>query len=130
MSTPSRPIHTSSLPKPVGPYSPGVGLDRLIFVSGQGATNPATGQLAGADVETQTEQCLKNIEAILKAGGSDLSHVLRCGVFLLDIKEFEKMNAVYARVFGDHRPARTTIQAGALPGQGLRVEIDCIAYVP
>ena len=132
----SRPIHAPTLPKPVGPYSPGVALDfrvpspQLILVSGQGATNPATGQLAGADVETQTEQCLKNIEAILKAGGSDLSHVLRCGVFLLDIKEFDKMNAVYARMFGDHRPARTTIQAGALPGQGLRVEIDCIAYVP
>ena len=132
----SRPIHAPVLPKPVGPYSPGVALDlrlpapSLIFVSGQGATNPATGQLAGADVATQTEQCLKNIEAILKAGGSDLSHVLRCGVFLLDIKEFDQMNAVYARMFGEHRPARTTIQAGALPGVGLRVEIDCIAYIP
>jgi 2-iminobutanoate/2-iminopropanoate deaminase len=101
----------------------------LIFVSGQGATNPATGQLAGTDIETQTEQVLRNVEAILRAGGSDLFHVLRCGVFLLDIGEFDKMNAVYSRVFGDHRPARTTIQAAALPGRGLRVEIDCIAYV-
>jgi 2-iminobutanoate/2-iminopropanoate deaminase len=101
----------------------------LIFVSGQGATNPATGQLAGPDIETQTEQVLRNMEAILRAGGSDLSHVLRCGVFLVDIGEFDKMNAVYSRVFGDHRPARTTIQAAALPGRGLRVEIDCIAYV-
>ena len=104
--------------------------ERLIFVSGQGATDPATGELAGADVETQTEQCLKNLQAILKAGGSDLHHVLRCGVFLLDMTEFQHMNGVYARVFGEHRPARTTIQAAGLPGVGLRVEIDCIAYVP
>jgi 2-iminobutanoate/2-iminopropanoate deaminase len=126
----SRPIQTPSLPKPAGPYSPGVGFERLIFVSGQGATNPATGQLAGPDVETQTEQVLRNVQAILRAGGSDLQHVLRCGVFLLDIAEFQKMNGVYQRMFGDHRPARTTIQAAALPGAGLRVEIDCIAYVP
>jgi 2-iminobutanoate/2-iminopropanoate deaminase len=130
MPTPSsRPIHAPGLPKPLGPYSPGVGFERLIFVSGQGATNPATGQLAGPDIETQTEQVLRNVEAILRAGGSDLSQVLRCGVFLIDIGEFDKMNAVYSRVFGDHRPARTTIQAAALPGRGLRVEIDCIAYV-
>jgi 2-iminobutanoate/2-iminopropanoate deaminase len=107
-----------------------VGFDRLVFVSGQGATDPATGELAGHDIEAQTEQCLKNVQAILRAAGSDLSHALRCGVFLLDMSEFPKMNAVYARMFGNHRPARTTIQAAALPGVGLRVEIDCIAYVP
>ena len=124
-----RPVHAPNLPKPVGPYSPGVAFDRLVFVSGQGATDPATGQLAGADVEAQTEQCLKNLNTILMAAGSDLSCVIRCGVFLLDMREFDRMNAVYARVFGDHRPARTTIQAAGLPGEGLRVEIDCIAYV-
>lgn len=102
--------------------------DGLIFVSGQGATDPATGRLAGADIEAQTEQCLSNVRAILEAAGSDLRCVLRCGVFLLDMREFERMNAVYSRVFGEHRPARTTIQAAALPGEGLRVEIDCIAY--
>jgi 2-iminobutanoate/2-iminopropanoate deaminase len=106
-----------------------MGFERLVFVSGQGATDPATGRLAGADATTQTEQCLRNVRAILLAAGSDLSCVLRCGVFLLDMREFEQMNAVYARVFGDHRPARTTIQAAALPGDGLRIEIDCIAYV-
>lgn len=126
----SRPVHAANLPTPVGPYSPGMIFERLVFVSGQGATNPATGQLAGPDVETQTAQCLANLRAILRAAGSDLQHVLRCGVFLLDMREFELMNGVYARTFGDHRPARTTIQAAALPGQGLRVEIDCIAYVP
>ena len=122
------PVHAPNLPKPVGPYSPGMGFERLIFVSGQGATNPETGQLAGDTAAAQTEQCLKNVEAILKAGGSDLQHVLRCGVFLLDMNDFAEMNAVYMRMFGDHRPARTTIQAAALPGQGLKVEIDCIAY--
>ncbi|HEX2444894.1 MAG TPA: Rid family detoxifying hydrolase [Vicinamibacterales bacterium] len=125
-----RSIHAANLPKPVGPYSPGMGFDRLVFVSGQGATVPATGRLAGADVGIQTEQCLRNVQAILEAAGSSLQHVLRCGVFLIDIGEFQQMNAVYERMFGHHRPARTTIQAAALPGEGLRVEIDCVAYVP
>lgn len=126
----ARPVKSDSLPKPVGPYSPGMILDRLIFVSGQGATDPHTGALVGPDVEMQTEQCLKNVAAILEAAGSSLKHVLRCGVFLLDMREFQQMNGVYQRVFGEHRPARTTIQAAALPGEGLRVEIDAIAYIP
>ncbi|MDB4876613.1 MAG: reactive intermediate/imine deaminase [Gemmatimonadetes bacterium] len=121
-------IHSPDLPKPVGPYSPGIEFERLIIVSGQGATDPATGKLAGAGAAAQTEQCLKNLQTILRAGGSDLQYVLRCGVFLLDMNEFGEMNAVYERVFGEHRPARTTIQAAGLPGEGLRVEIDCIAY--
>lgn len=125
-----RPIQAANLPKPVGPYSPGMGFERLIFVSGQGATDPATGRLAGTDAAAQTEQCLKNLRTILQAGGSDLQYVLRCGVFLLDMREFSEMNAVYERVFGGHKPARTTIQAAGLPGEGLRVEIDCIAHVP
>ena len=130
MSTVHRPVLAANLPAPVGPYVPGMGFERLIFVSGQGATDPATGKLAGIDTATQTEQCLRNVQTILKAGGSDLPYVLRCGVFLIDMAEFQEMNGVYARVFGDHRPARTTIQAAGLPGVGLRVEIDCIAYVP
>ena len=124
------PVTAAGLPAPVGPYSPGMRLERLVFVSGQGATDPRTGQLAGTDVATQTAQCLANVESILKAAGSSLQCVLRCGVFLLDMAEFPQMNAAYARVFGEHRPARTTIQAAALPGSGLRVEIDAIAYVP
>src|SRR5262245_53425440 len=123
------PVRAGHLPAPVGPYSPGMGFDRLIFVSGQGGVDPATGTLA-PDVETQTEQVLKNIQAILRATGSDLQHVLRCGVFLLDIGEFKKMNTVYARMFGEHRPARTTVQVAGLPGEGLRIEIDAIAYKP
>ena len=123
-------VRTPNLPTPVGPYSPGVGFERLVFVSGQGATNPATGKLVGDNVEAQTTQCLKNVEAILKAAGSGLQHVLRCGVFLVDMREFPKMNASYARMFGDHRPARTTVEVAGLPGEGLLVEIDAIANVP
>ena len=129
-SPPHNPVTADGLPAPVGPYSPGMTLDRLVIVSGQGATDPATGELAGADVATQTEQVFRNIERILQAAGTDLSRVLRCGVFLVDIRDFEAMNEVYARVFGDHRPARTTVQVAALPERGLRVEIDAIAYRP
>ena len=125
-----RPIHDANLPKPVGPYSPGMGFERLVFVSGQGATDPATGRLVGDTVEDQTAQCLKNIQAILEAAGSSLQHVLRCGVFLVDMGEFQNMNTAYQRTFGDHRPARTTVQVAGLPGHGLLVEIDAIAYVP
>jgi 2-iminobutanoate/2-iminopropanoate deaminase len=107
-----------------------MGFERLIFVSGQGATDPATGKIVSDDVGEQTTQCLTNVQAILKAAGSDLQYVLRCGVFLMDMQEFQNMNAAYSRMFGDHRPARTTIQAAGLPGDGLLVEIDCIAYVP
>jgi len=124
-----KPIHAPNLPKPVGPYSPGMGFERLVFVSGQGGVDPATGKLA-ADVPAQTAQCLANIQTILHAAGSDLKYALRCGVFLMDMKEFGQMNEVYARTFGDHRPARTTIQAAGLPGDGMRVEIDCVAYLP
>lgn len=125
-----RPVHSDALPSPAGPYSPGMIFEKLVLVSGQGATDPATGKLAGPDIEAQTEQVLRNVQAILEAAGSGLAHVLRCGVFLTDMGEFPRMNAVYSRVFGDHRPARTTIQAAALPDPGLRVEIDAIAYIP
>jgi 2-iminobutanoate/2-iminopropanoate deaminase len=124
-----RPVSSPNLPKPAGPYSPGMGFEHLIFVSGQGGVDHATGALA-PDVEQQTEQVLKNIQAILEAAGSSLQHVLRCGVFLVDMGEFQKMNGVYSRLFGDHRPARTTVQVAGLPGAGLRVEIDAIAYKP
>jgi 2-iminobutanoate/2-iminopropanoate deaminase len=107
-----------------------MGFERLIFVSGQGATDPATGRLAPGGVEQQTERCLRNVQAILEAAGSGLQHVLRCGVFLVDMREFTNMNTAYSRMFGEHRPARTTVQVAGLPGDGLLVEIDAIAYVP
>jgi len=124
-----KPVHAANLPKPVGPYSPGMGFERLVFVSGQGGVDPATGLIAPG-TEAQTEQVLKNVQAILEAAGSSLQHVLRCGVFLVDMREFATMNGAYSRVFGTHRPARTTVQVAGLPGEGLRVEIDAIAYVP
>jgi 2-iminobutanoate/2-iminopropanoate deaminase len=124
------PVTAPDLPTPAGPYSPGVIFDRLVVVSGQGAKDPATGELVGHDVATQTEQVLRNIQTILEAAGTDLSRVLRCGVFLVDLRDFQAMNEVYGRVFGSHRPARTTVQVAALPDPGLRVEIDAIAYRP
>jgi 2-iminobutanoate/2-iminopropanoate deaminase len=128
--TEHRAIQVPTAARPKGPYSPAVAFDRLLFVSGQGARVPETDLLSGPDVRSQTEQCLRNVVAILNAAGSDLQYVLRCGVFLTDMNDFEEMNAVYARMFGDHRPARTTVAVSALPTAGLRVEIDCIAYVP
>lgn len=129
MTTPLKRVTAANLPSPVGPYSPGITVGNLVFVSGQAGKDPATGLIAD-DVETQTEQTLKNIAAILEAAGSDLSHVIRCGVFLIDIGDFQKMNGVYARMFGEHRPARTTVQVAALPEPRLLVEIDAVAVVP
>ena len=125
-----KPVQSDKLPKPAGPYSPGTIYEGLVFVSGQGAIDPATGELVGPDVESQTEQVLRNIATILEAAGSSLNHVLRCGVFLTDIAEFPRMNAVYAKMFGENRPARTTVQVSALPRPGLKVEIDAVAYIP
>jgi 2-iminobutanoate/2-iminopropanoate deaminase len=125
-----KPVVADTLPHPIGPYSPAVQFERLVFVSGQGAVVPETGQLAGLDVETQTEQVFTNIAAILEAAGSSLQHVLRCGVFLVDMRDFPKMNAIYERMMAGNRAARTTVQVAALPVHGLLVEIDAIAYVP
>jgi 2-iminobutanoate/2-iminopropanoate deaminase len=124
-----KPVLTPDLPTPAGPYSPAIVAGNLVFVSGQAGRDPRTQQLA-PDVEGQTEQALKNIAAILEAAGSSLAHVVRCGVFLVDMSEFQKMNAVYARMFGGHRPARTTVEVSDLPGDGLRVEIDAVAVLP
>ena len=125
-----KPVVSDTLPSPIGPYSPGVTFERLVFVSGQGAVKPETGKLVGLDVETQTEQVFKNIAAILEAAGSGLDHVLRCGVFLADMRDFPKMNAVYEKMMAGNKAARTTVQVAALPVHGLLVEIDAIAYVP
>ncbi len=129
MSDQAQPVTSSNLPTPVGPYSPGMIFGKLVFVSGQAGRDPVTGTIA-PDVAGQTEQVLKNIATILEAAGSGLPHVLRCGVFLVDMKEFPTMNEVYARTFGSHRPARTTVEVSGLPGPGLLVEIDAIAYIP
>ena len=130
MADRAQPVTSDRLPTPVGPYSPGMIFGNLVFVSGQAGRDPDTGRIAGPGVEAQTEQVLKNIATILQAAGSGLQHVLRCGVFLVDMREFPQMNEVYARAFGAHRPARTTVEVSGLPGDGLRVEIDAVAYIP
>jgi 2-iminobutanoate/2-iminopropanoate deaminase len=112
---------------PVGPYSHAVKANGLVFVSGQAGWDSAADRLAGPDVESQTRQALANIRTILQAAGSDLHRVIRCGVFLTDMRDFERMNAVYASVFDGHRPARTTVQVAGLPRPGLVVEIDAVA---
>ena len=125
-----QPVTARNLPAPVGPYSPGMVVGNLVFVSGQAGRDPASGRLAGDTIEAQTEQVLKNIATILDAAGTTLQHVIRCGVFIVDMKEFPRMNEVYARAFGAHRPARTTVEVSGLPGEGLRVEIDAVAVLP
>jgi 2-iminobutanoate/2-iminopropanoate deaminase len=126
--TPLKPVTAAQLPSPVGPYSPGMVVGNLVFVSGQAGRDPRTG-IVPDGVEAQTEQALRNVAAILESAGSSLGHVIRCGVFLIHMSDFQKMNAIYAQMFGDHRPARTTVVVSALPGKGLRVEIDAVAVI-
>ena len=123
-----KPVQVPSAPKPVGPYSSAMIVGNLVYVSGQSGRDPVTDHVAD-DIETQTEQVLRNISAILEAAGSSLSKVVRCGVFLTDMSEFRRMNAVYERMFDGHKPARTTVAVSELPGPGLRVEIDAVALV-
>ena len=119
-------VVTEQAPKPMGPYSQAVVEGDLIFVAGQGPTNPQTGQRELGDVRSETKRTLENLRAILQAAGSSLDHVMKCNVYLRDINDFAAMNEVYRTFFTAPFPARTTIQAGALPG-GIAVEIECIA---
>jgi 2-iminobutanoate/2-iminopropanoate deaminase len=119
-------VTTEKAPKPLGPYSQAIVDGDLIFVAGQGATNPQTGKKEVGDVRSETKRTFENLRAILEAAGSSLDDVLKCNVYLRDINDFAAMNEVYATFFSAPFPARTTIQAGALPG-GIAVEIECIA---
>ena len=119
-------VVTEKAPKPIGPYSQAVVEGDLIFVAGQGCTNPLTGKLELGDVRSETKRTFENVRAILEAAGSSLDDVLKCNVYLRDIDDFAGMNEVYETFFAAPFPARTTIQAGALPG-GIAVEIECIA---
>jgi 2-iminobutanoate/2-iminopropanoate deaminase len=113
-------------PAPGGAYSPGIRAGDWLFVAGQGPTDPATGQLAGATIEEQTRQVLENVRRILQAGGADMHHVVKATVHLADLTHFQRFNAVYAEYFAEPRPVRTTV-GSALPG--ILVEIDVIAYL-
>jgi 2-iminobutanoate/2-iminopropanoate deaminase len=119
-------VLTEQAPKPLGPYSQAIVEGDFIFVAGQGCTNPATGKLERGDVRSETKQVFANLRAILEAAGSSLDAVVKCNVYLRDINDFAAMNEVYQAHFSAPFPARTTIQAGALPG-GIAVEIECIA---
>jgi 2-iminobutanoate/2-iminopropanoate deaminase len=119
-------VVTGNAPKPLGPYSQAVIEGDFIFVSGQGCTNPSTGKLERGDARSETKRTFENIRAILEAAGTSLDHVTKCNVYLRDINDFAAMNEVYQTFFAAPFPARTTIQAGALPG-GIAVEIECIA---
>lgn len=119
-------IQTDKAPKPIGPYSQGILADEFIFLAGQGPTNPETGKVEYGDVASETRRTFENMKAILEEAGSSLDKVVKCNVYLRDIKDFAAMNEVYKTYFKPPYPARTTIQAGALPG-GIAVEIECIA---
>ena len=114
--------------KPIGPYSPAIRAGNLLFISGQVAFDPATGALVDGDISAQTDQVMRNIGALLQAGGTDFAHVVRTTVYLADMGEFTKMNEVYARYMVDPPPARSTVQVARLP-RDARVEIDVIAVI-
>jgi len=119
-------ISTKDAPQAIGPYSQAIRANGFVFVSGQGAIDPATQQLSGGDVAAQTDRALKNLAAILEAAGSGLEKVVRTTVYLKNIGDFAAMNQVYARYFSAAPPARSTIEAARLP-KDLLVEIDVIA---
>ena len=119
-------VVTDKGPKPIGPFSQAIIEGDFIFLAGQGCTNPVTGKLELGDARSETTRTFENVRAILQAAGSSLDDVLKCNVYLRDINDFAAMNEVYETFFSAPFPARTTIQAGALPG-GMAVEIECIA---
>jgi 2-iminobutanoate/2-iminopropanoate deaminase len=123
---PKKHVQTANAPKPIGPYSQAVIAGGLLFVSGQIPLDPQTGELIEGDIEVQTEQVFKNLMAILKEAKAGPEHVVKATVFLRDMQDFPRMNEVYARYFGKEPPARSTVQAAALP-RGVAVEIDVIA---
>ncbi|MEN8126509.1 MAG: RidA family protein [Planctomycetota bacterium] len=121
-------IKTSQAPEAIGPYSQAVTAGGLIFCSGQIPLDPKTMTLIGDTVAQQTTQVLKNLDEVLKAAGSGLDKVLKTTVFLKDMNDFVEMNKVYADAFGDHKPARATVEVARLP-KDVMVEIECIARI-
>jgi len=126
---PNTVITSDRIAPPVGPFSPAIRAGDSVYLSGQVAQDPATGRLIDGNVTQQTEQILRNVEAVLQAAGVTLRDVVRVGVFLADMGDFQAMNAVYANWFEAPYPARTTVAVAALP-LGASVEIDIIARTP
>ncbi len=122
-------IETKNAPAAIGPYSQAVAVSggRTLYCSGQIALDPASGDLVGGDdVEAQTRQVLDNLGAVLEAGGMGFDHVVKAGIFLADMADFGKVNALYAERFGAAPPARATVAVAGLP-KGVKVEVDAIA---
>jgi 2-iminobutanoate/2-iminopropanoate deaminase len=119
-------VSTGGAPKAIGPYSQGTIAGGFVFTAGQVALDPRTGEVVPGGIAEQTERVMQNLTAILQAAGSGLDQVVKTTVFLSDMADFAAMNEVYARAFGEHRPARSTVAVGALP-KGVRVEIDAVA---
>ena len=129
-STLLKAIITQEAPAPVGPYNQAVIAGGWLYCSGQIPLDPATGAMVGeGNVEAETRQVLRNLKAVLQEAGTDPSHVVRTTVFLVDLGDFQAVNAIYAEMFGDGvSPARACVQVAALP-KGSKVEIDCIAWL-
>jgi 2-iminobutanoate/2-iminopropanoate deaminase len=121
-------VSTQDAPGAIGPYSQAIKAGGMVFCSGQIPIDPSTGGFSADDVAGQTEQVIRNLEAVLRAAGSGLSNVIKTTVFLADMEDFAAMNEVYSRFFNENKPARATVQAARLP-KDARVEIDCIALV-
>ena len=119
-------VLTDRGPKPIGPYSQAIRTNGFLYVSGQVALDPKTGEFVGTDIRQQTERTLENIKGILEAAGSNMHHVVKTTVFLKDMNDFAAMNEAYARFFSLAPPARSTVQVARLPKDAL-VEIEVIA---
>ncbi len=121
-----RAVKTENAPAAIGPYEQAIRAGSFIFTSGQIALDPATGEMVSGSIEEETEQALKNLEAILSADGMTLNNVVKTTVYLADIANFARMNQVYEKFFSASKPARSCVQAGALP-KGAAIEIDAVA---
>ena len=120
-------ITTDKAPKALGPYSAGIRVGNMIYTAGQVGIDPVIGEIVAGGIEAETRQVLHNLQAVLKAAGSSLDWVVKTTVFLQDMGEFSRMNAVYAEFFKQKPPARSTVQVGALP-KGAAVEIEAVAF--